>query len=181
MDKYVSLATAPANVVYLNRSQAEQDKRYKQLIPYVLVVHQGTVLRYQRGAGGEKRLHGLYSIGIGGHISDTDNELFSQGPLGYTDGMRREVKEELGIEANNAPAVALINDDATEVGYVHFGVVHIMTLANPELPGGKKGIRSPEFIPISEAVKETSNYESWSAFCLQNIDMLLARAAQKPV
>src|SRR6266704_864085 len=76
--KYLPVVTSSSELVYLNRSEAEQDKRYKQLIPYVLVICNDKILRYRRGKGGqETRLHGLYSVGIGGHISDEDLGLFS--------------------------------------------------------------------------------------------------------
>jgi predicted NUDIX family phosphoesterase len=88
--KYLPVVTASSNILYLNRSDAEQDKRYKQLIPYVLVICHDRILRYRRGKGGqETRLHGLYSVGIGGHIAEEDSGLFSKGP-GYHEGMRRE-------------------------------------------------------------------------------------------
>lgn len=177
IEKYLPVVTASANIQYLNRSDAELDKRFKQLIPYVLVICNDKILRYQRGKGGqETRLHGLFSVGVGGHISEEDNGLFSDGP-GYHEGMRRELMEEVAIDEMKEATVALINDDSTEVGYVHFGVVHIMHAANENIVGRRSGIRAPEFVPISEAVKDTSGYESWSRFCLENLDMLLARAA----
>src|SRR2546423_8974887 len=84
--KYLPVVTSAANLVYLNRSEAEQDRRYKQLIPYVLIICNDRLLRYRRGrGGGEERLHGLYSVGIGGHISDEDHGLFSDA-AGYLDG-----------------------------------------------------------------------------------------------
>ena len=87
---------APGVPRFLARPAAEKDPSHKQLIPYVLMVHQDRILRYKRGRGGEEnRLHGLYSIGIGGHISDQDADLFSQDALGYYDGMWREVEEEV--------------------------------------------------------------------------------------
>src|SRR3989475_9890731 len=90
VEKYLSIVNSPSNLQYPNRSEAEQDKRYKQLIPYVLLIFNDRILRYRRGrGGGEARLHGLYSVGIGGHISDEDHGLFSTG-IGYHDGMRRE-------------------------------------------------------------------------------------------
>jgi hypothetical protein len=30
---------------------------------------------------------------------------------------------------------------------------------------------------LSEAVKEPAGYESWSRFCLENLDLLLSKAA----
>ena len=177
VEKYLPVVTAPSQITYLNRSEAEQDKRYKQLIPYVLILCNDRILRYRRGKGGqETRLHGLFSVGIGGHIADEDDNLFSA-HRGYHDGMRRELKEEVDIDATNEAAVALINDDSTEVGYVHFGVVHIMQVASEDVVGHRSGIVAPEFVSIAEAAKDLSAYETWSRFCLENLETLLSRAA----
>jgi predicted NUDIX family phosphoesterase len=181
IEKYLPVVTAPANILYRNRSEAELDKRYKQLIPYVLILCNDRILRYRRGKGGqETRLHGLFSVGIGGHISEEDHGLFSSGP-GYHEGMRRELMEEVAIEEAKDAAVALINDDSTEVGYVHFGVVHVMHVADESIVGRRSGIVAPEFVSISEAVKDLSAYESWSRFCLEQINLLLAKAAARGV
>src|SRR6185437_3923778 len=135
VEKYLPVVTAASSLTYLNRSDAEQDKRYKQLIPYILLISDGRILRYRRGKGGqETRLHGLYSVGVGGHISEEDHGLFSQ-QRGYRDGMRRELMEEVAIDEFNEAAVAVINDDSTEVGFVHFGVVHILHVASEEIVG----------------------------------------------
>src|SRR5208282_21847 len=126
VEKYLPVVTSASQLVYLNRSDAEQDKRYKQLIPYVLLICKDKILRYRRGKGGqESRLHGLFSVGVGGHISEEDNGLFSSG-LGYHEAMRRELMEEVSIDVAKEKAVAVINDDSTEVGFVHLGIVHIV-------------------------------------------------------
>ncbi|MFO1498574.1 MAG: hypothetical protein U1G07_09305 [Verrucomicrobiota bacterium] len=178
VEKYLPVLTSPTQTVYLNRNEAEQDRRYKQLIPYVLILCQSRILRYRRGKGGqETRLHGLFSVGIGGHISEEDHGLFSQ-QLGYREGMRRELMEEVEIEAVNEAAVAVLNDDSTEVGYVHFGVVHVMEVPSEEVVGRRSGIVAPEFVPIAEAMKAPSAYETWSRLCLENLDALLTKAAQ---
>src|ERR1700733_10615336 len=128
--KYLPVVTSASKIVYLNRSEAELDKNFKQLIPYVLIICHDKILRYRRGkGGGEKRLHGLYSVGIGGHISEEDNGLFSNA-VGYNESMRRELMEEVAIEEVNETVVAVINDDSTDVGFVHFGVVHVMRVAD---------------------------------------------------
>ena len=176
VDKYLPVVTSASNLVYLNRSDAEQDRRYKQLIPYVLILCHGKILRYRRGKGGqEARLHGLYSVGIGGHISEEDHGLFST-DRGYQEGMRRELREEVAIDAPQEVAVAVINDDSTEVGYVHFGVVHLVPVLTEAVVGRRSGIVGPEFVPIADAIKDPSGYESWSRLCLENIHALLAKA-----
>ena len=79
VEKYLPALTTTARLVYLNRSDAEKDKNHKQLIPYVLLLCQGKILRYRRGRGGqETRLHGLFSVGVGGHISEEDRGLSRQ-------------------------------------------------------------------------------------------------------
>ena len=181
VEKYLPTVTAASSLTYLNRSEAEQDKRYKQLIPYILLISGGRILRYRRGKGGqETRLHGLYSVGIGGHISEEDHGLFSS-DRGYQDGMRRELLEEVALDVVKEAAVAVIYDDSTEVGQVHFGVVHVMQVARENVAGRRSGIVAPEFIPIADAAREVAGYESWSRFCLENMAVLLSRAAASGV
>jgi predicted NUDIX family phosphoesterase len=177
VEKYLPVVTSASQIVYLNRSDAEQNRRYKQLIPYVLILCHDRILRYRRGKGGqETRLHGLFSVGIGGHISEEDHGLFSK-QLGYREGMRRELREEVDIDAANDAAVAVINDDSTEVGFVHFGIVHVLQVAREEIAGRRSGIVAPEFVSVAEAMKDPSAYESWSRFCLENLETLLAKAS----
>jgi predicted NUDIX family phosphoesterase len=176
VEKYLSVLTSSSHLVYLNRSEAELDNRYKQLIPYVLLICGHKILRYRRGkAGQETRLHGLCSVGVGGHISEEDHGLFSN-DRGYQEGMRRELMEEVGVDAANEPAVAAINDDSTEVGQVHFGVVHVVRVADETFARRCSGVVSPEFIPMAEVVKDSSGYESWSRFCIEHLDGLLGKA-----
>jgi predicted NUDIX family phosphoesterase len=181
VEKYLAAVTSVSQLVYMNRSDAEQDKRYKQLIPYVLLICNDKILRYRRGRGGqETRLHGLYSVGIGGHISEEDHGLFSNN-RGYQEGMRRELVEEVAVDEVKEAAVAVINDDSTEVGYVHFGVVHVMHVVNENVAGRRSGIVGPEFIPIVEVVNDPSGYESWSRLCLKHLDVLLSKAASSGI
>jgi predicted NUDIX family phosphoesterase len=177
VEKYLPVVTAQSNVLYRNRSEAEQDRRYKQLIPYALIIHGDRVLRYRRGKGGqETRLHGLYSVGVGGHISEEDKGLFTTGP-GYHEAMRRELMEEVAIDVTKEMAVAVINDDSTDVGYVHLGIVHVVFVADDAIANGRDGIVGAEFVSLSEAAKNPDAYESWSRFCVENLEALLAKAA----
>ena len=85
------------------------------------------------------------------------------------------------VEGAKESAVAVINDDSTEVGYVHFGVVHIIRLVNETIVGRRSGIVAPEFVPIVEAVQNVSSYESWSRLCLEHLDLLLSKATASAV
>ena len=52
---------------FRDRPQAEEDAQWKQMIPYVCILHEGSMLVLQRlKTQGEKRLHGKRSVGVGG-------------------------------------------------------------------------------------------------------------------
>ncbi|HTR43074.1 MAG TPA: hypothetical protein VMH87_15780 [Pseudomonadales bacterium] len=180
VEKYLPVVTAQANVTYINRSEAEQDRSHKQLIPYALILCGDKILRYRRGKGGqETRLHGLYSVGVGGHIAEEDHGLFEhvRASIGYHEAMRRELMEEVDVDVTKEIAVAVINDDSTDVGYVHLGVVHIVYVPDESIANRRSGIVGAEFVSTSEAVKNLDAYESWSRFCLEHLDELLSKAA----
>ena len=50
----------------------EEDPSYKQLISYCLLENENDeILVYQRlSGGGEERLHGQSSVGVGGHMNN---------------------------------------------------------------------------------------------------------------
>jgi len=61
-----------AHASWLERAQAEHDERYLQLIPYLLLHDaSGQLWCYQR-SGGDARLQGRCSCGVGGHVDAED-------------------------------------------------------------------------------------------------------------
>src|SRR3954470_19593776 len=132
---YLDAILARGNNFFLPRSKAETDPSHKQIIPYVLIAHEDKVLHYVRGKkAGEQRLVAKGSIGIGGHMNDTDESLFAWDEAAYRAGVEREINEEIKIDSPfEDRIVALLNDDTTEVGQVHLGVVHVFKLAEPKV------------------------------------------------
>src|SRR5882762_1547074 len=128
--KYLDAILSRGNNFFLPRPKAENDPTHKQIIPYVLLAFEDKVLYYVRGKrAGEQRLVAKGSIGIGGHMNDEDESLFAWDEQAYRAGVEREVKEEVRIETPfEDRIVALLNDDTTEVGRVHLGVVHVFRL-----------------------------------------------------
>jgi len=176
VDRYLPRIVTPPHCQYVCREEAEVNPDYKQIIPYVLFFHEGRVFSYRRGKrGSESRLHEKYSIGIGGHIEADDRTLFSQDAIGYSDAMWREVSEEVRIDDCEGEAcVALINDDATDVGRVHFGVVHVIRLTSPVISKNESTITGSGLIPVDTAVRDIQRYETWSQLCLENVSLLMA-------
>jgi predicted NUDIX family phosphoesterase len=169
--RYLDELLSPDNTRYLPRELAEQDPSFKQLIPYVVFRHldnQGRdyVFQYTRGKGqGEGRLHSKRSVGIGGHISSDDVTEISIPP--YHDGLRRELEEEVAIDSPYVDhCVGLINDDETEVGRVHLGVVHVFDLERPAVQPRESEIIDSGFRPIEELLADLTGFETWSQICL---------------
>jgi predicted NUDIX family phosphoesterase len=174
-EKYLSAILLRGNNFFLPRAQAEQDPAHKQIIPYALIVFQNTVLHYVRGKkAGEQRLIAKGSIGVGGHMNETDESLFAVDEQAYRAGVEREVNEEIKI---NTPfedrIVALLNDDSTEVGSVHLGIVHIFKLKEPNVQKREAMITGLAFLTKEELMARRESLESWSQICVDSLDRLL--------
>jgi predicted NUDIX family phosphoesterase len=144
---------------FRRRGDVEADPSLKQIIPYLLVRRDGRHMLFQRTrAGGEARLHDLYSIGVGGHIAQVD-------VAGAADviaaGLRRELDEELIVAGEwSARLVGVLNDDGNPVGQVHFGLVHVVdvrtgdvTIRETEQLAGR--LAAPEEIRLAYPRMET--------------------------
>src|ERR1700760_5018409 len=115
VQRYLDAILLRGNNFFLPRGRAETDPTHKQIIPYVLIAHGNKVLHYVRGKkAGEQRLVAKGSIGIGGHMNDTDESLFAFDEQAYRAGVEREVNEEIKIGSSyDDRIVALLNDDST--------------------------------------------------------------------
>ncbi|MFV0337493.1 MAG: hypothetical protein ACK5LK_04530 [Chthoniobacterales bacterium] len=164
VSNYMPEILKPENNYFLPRPDAENDPSHKQIIPYCIFMHGGKILRYFRGGGsGEKRLANKASIGIGGHMNDLDKEQEHFDPAAYENAVQREITEELILKTDfTHRPVGLINDDSSEVGSVHLGVVHLVELANPVVESGETAIVSPEFLSLEQLREERDGLESWS-------------------
>ena len=174
--KYLDALLSRGNNFFLPRSKAETDPGHKQIIPYVLIACGNKVLHYVRGKkAGEQRLVAKGSIGIGGHLNDTDESLFAWDEAAYRAGVEREVNEEIRIESPfEDRIVALLNDDATDVGRVHLGIVHVFKLAEPKVEKREAMITNLSFLTREELQGRRDALETWSQYCVDGLDQLLA-------
>lgn len=175
VDRYLPTLLEPKNNSFMSRALAETNPDFKQIIPYVVITDGKSVLHYVRGKkAGEQRLVAKGSVGIGGHINDDDHTLFAFGLQAFQDAVRREVCEELSLQGPfDARPVGLINDDSTEVGRVHFGIVHVMFRQPEQVKKNEQVITQVEFVPIEELKAKREQMETWSQLCLDNLGALL--------
>jgi predicted NUDIX family phosphoesterase len=149
---------------YEPRDAMERDPSFKQVIPY-LVLRDGEsyfLMRRTRG-GRDERLHDRYSIGVGGHLNPGDG--------GLDGGLRREWAEEL--EADFVPQfrlVGLLNDDTTDVGSVHLGVVYVADAAGRPVVIRETDKLTGRFVDPAAVAEVASELETWSQLVFEQLE-----------
>lgn len=153
------------------RGDMEEDPEFKQLISYCLLENQsGEILVYERlSGGGEERLHGQSSIGVGGHMNDivgadSINEVLRV-------NAQRELEEEVGLSAEdsqNMEYLGFINDDNNEVGKVHMGVVFKITVSSNDVESKETDTLRIKWIEKGK-IESYDDFETWSALILQDL------------
>ncbi len=173
--KYLDAFLSRGNNFFLPRPEAENNPAYKQIIPYALIAFGNRVVYYVRGKkAGEQRLVAKGSIGIGGHMNESDESLFALDEQAYRVGVEREVNEEIKIDTQfDDRIVALLNDDTTDVGRVHLAIVHVFKLAEPKVEKREAMITGLTFLTKEELVARRESLETWSQICVDSLDQLL--------
>jgi predicted NUDIX family phosphoesterase len=174
-EKYLKAILSRGSNFFIPRPEAEINPAYKQIIPYALLSFENKVLHYVRGKkAGEQRLVAKGSIRTGGHMNEIDESLFAMDEQAYRAGVEREVNEEINIETPfEDRIVALLNDDSTEVGRVHLGIVHIFKLKEPKVQKREAMITGLSFLTKQELMARHESLEPWSQICVDAIDQLL--------
>jgi len=160
---------------FVERRAAEQNSGWKQIIPYVVVRRGDSLLLLERKKKqGEARLHGKLSIGVGGHINPVDRE----GDV-LLQGLRRELEEELDVRGPlTIRAAGFLNDDATDVGAVHYGLVAVADARDAEVTIREADLMDGRFVPRAELLelhrRERDRFETWSSLLIDQLDAVLA-------
>jgi predicted NUDIX family phosphoesterase len=139
-----------------DRAAMEEDPSYKQIIPY-LVLRDGPrwFLMQRTTSGADPRLHGRFSIGVGGHMNPGDD--------GLVGGLRREWDEELvAAFVPTFTLVGLLNDDTTPVGAVHLGAIYVADAAGREVTVRETDKLSGGFAETMAVTEVRDGLETWS-------------------
>lgn len=194
------LATAASHARFVDRPTAEANPAWKQWIPYCMLRQVGApcqpgsapaithvfCVRRTRGQS-ETRLHGAYSLGLGGHIEPADGLPTGSDPGTYfARALARELQEELALEFASPPLptgqpgptprlVGLLNDDSTPVGSVHAGLVYVL-----DLPAGQPQTTGLQIREISKMAggwgslaelrilwQDRTQFETWSQWLVE--------------
>lgn len=144
---------------FLDREVAELDPAHKQLIPYVVVRDgEAIFLTHRTDAGGDARLHGRASIGIGGHLNPVDD-----GTDALMAGLRREWLEEMDVGwMPEFDFVGLLNDDTNPVGAVHLGVVFSVESRGRAVAVREHDKLVGEYVAVDRLAEWWDRLETWS-------------------
>ena len=187
------LCTAPREA---RRGDVEEDPSLKQPIPYVVLARDGAegareVYAYTRlTGGGETRLHGKVSVGVGGHM----NRGFTRATLEEVvwEEAARELAEELrfedeenGMEIDPPAArfVGLINDDTGPVQQVHLGLLAVAEVLNGvRVSVRETGQLDGAWATLAELREPAiwERLEEWSRHALEAVEREVASSREPP-
>jgi len=169
----------------LPRDRAEADPEWKQPIPYCLVTSgdERVLCTRRKAAGSEARLHGLLSVGLGGHAHAVDR---ASDHRFFASALQRELREELHVPEPvlaRAQLLGLINDDSTPVGRVHVGIAYWLDVGElwpsvtirelSKLSGGFERL-----VGSDNLWQDPGRFESWSWILLEAWRLLRQSAGQ---
>jgi len=143
-----------------DRESLEHDPRYKQIIPYILIRRGSTLLCYER-KGSEKRLTGLLSIGVGGHVNPGETILSAA---------YRELHEEVkGRLPGFLQFAGLLNEEETDVGKHHVGVVYTLDISKEtKVASNESALRNLRFESVDSLYDKREQMELWSRICIEH-------------
>lgn len=155
-------------------------KLFPQILGYVqLVNEQGEILSYAR-KGKEKGLHGLRSIGVGGHVSheelvtaiyrsDEPTQLPKLTELIQL-GLRRELIEEVGIDIGTyMEANQLLVSDSNITSQVHVGLPMQLNVKESDISLDESEFLDARWISVEELKATVDIYEPWSQLIIQHM------------
>jgi len=158
---------------FIIRSVAERDETLRQVIPYMIATDgTGRVLLMRRTEKqGERRLHGKYSLGIGGHVNTDD----ATNPLeAFLRGKGREFYEEVDADILEENYLGIINDPSTEVGRVHLGVAYLLQLKFRRVV--EEDQMESWWIDVNDLARYRDALEGWSKVVIPAVKQLLGHS-----
>jgi predicted NUDIX family phosphoesterase len=173
------LRTIRAASEYRPRHLVEDDPSMQQIIPYCVVHHplDGTYLLTRRlRRSSERRLHHLYSLGVGGHVNPGDGA--GGDPL--VGGLQREWAEEVVCSSPaTASLVAMLNDDSTPVSRVHLGLVFLVEPTVAITAVRELDKLEGESLSLTAMRRHYLSMESWSQLVFDDLVGGAAKRAER--
>lgn len=163
---FLSLEKKLPTLSFFRKEAVEYDENFKQPIPYVVLKNKlGHVGFYQRN-GSENRLKGIWSVGFGGHVDESDQS--KEGTLFKTfiNCAKRELNEELSLTLlHDLKFLGIINEELTKVGRTHLGFVFLYELFDDDTIVKSDEIKDLKF--IDNKFSNQYQLELWSTLVIK--------------
>ena len=153
----------------MRRREAEDDFSVIQLVSVFVIRHRDRYLTYKRTKRlPESRLHGVYSLGFGGHLNPNDLapllNIFD--PAVGIAFLERELREELKFESLGPTAISyrgLIYDDSREVSKQHLGLAYQVVADSDHFEIGERGfLIDAKYETLDQIQRRRNDFENWS-------------------
>lgn len=168
------------------RAEVEHDETLLQPIAYLVLLNEaGQAWCYQR-AGGDARVDGRLSCGVGGHVDaadavaavpkETNTLLDAEATLRRA--LLRELTEELQATAADLHELrlqGLIYEGLSAIGRVHLGVLYTALWRHTDapLPRPDEALQGLGFMDLN-AIATDARFELWSRLAAQHLQVLRA-------
>jgi len=155
------------NFRFERRNEVENNPAIKQIIPYNILTNGSKVFLYWRKAKQtDERAKEKYSVGMGGHINDTDKSKDFEQTI--ENGRRRELKEEVDLHDGEVELAGFINDESNSLNSVHFGIVYLVT-AGENIKIKEEDIMEGQFVDKKDLKKYFDKMERWPQLVCENL------------
>lgn len=153
---------------FLPRSLMELDETYKQIIPYIIFTYQDSYFLMQRQShSSEQRLKNKFSLGIGGHLRYEDMKESD-----IVSWAMREFHEEVDYSGTfSTQFLGILNDDSSDVGRVHMGLVLLFKGDSPAIKV-KSELKSGQLLSLHKCTEYYDTLESWSQMAVRFLSTL---------
>ena len=165
---------------YMPRTLAETENEAKQFVTYTIIQNQKRILCFRRGQYNRAAsfLRGALCIGFGGHVTETDLNMFTFEDQGIRANAAREISEEIrfkngrpNIDPSQIEVIGILNDDSSDVGVRHLAVVLRYWAPNAvewDTPlRGEASVSQLRWMDLTKPSLNILNFEYWSQLCLR--------------
>lgn len=169
------------NCRFIDRAGAEHNCEVKQFVTFTIIYHGQKVLTYKRGkfTTTSELLKGQMSVGFGGHVNDSDFDLFHTGGEAFRANAARELREELFLdemyncnieETDRVKILGYINVDDTFDAQHHIAVLVSFAHKDETLPRkGELSINKISWLDLSTRLNDLSEFDLWSEMIIRNL------------
>jgi predicted NUDIX family phosphoesterase len=168
-DELNRLFSIPFN--FVPRRICENETSLKQVIPYTITYLGDKIVSYVRKNGGEERLNNFHSIGIGGHIRDSDANDNMDFFITTYQGALREHHEELNLfhSTRSLFPVGIVYDDRNDVGRVHLGIIFNCIVSGNSIQKREDEVSDIVLNSTYDLIGNKSKHEGWSQLCIESL------------